>query len=79
MNVLRQHDQNLILSYFCSSAAAIANGPTNVASGTTSSVNPSSSSGRSVGTHASFGGKNGLGNSLPPDTSNKGTTIAFGS
>lgn len=65
--------------YFCSSAPVIANGPATVASGTTSSVNPSSSSAGDEGTRPSSGGNNNLGSNLPSNSSNKGNTITYGS
>ncbi|KAI9079107.1 hypothetical protein K1719_038946 [Acacia pycnantha] len=71
-----QETKNKERSSEANSAPVIANGPTIVASGTTSSVNPSSSSGGSEGTGASLGGKNSLGSNLPSDTSNKDKVLA---
>ncbi|KAF7833210.1 GBF-interacting protein 1-like [Senna tora] len=53
------------------SAPVVANGPAPVASGTTSSVNPSSSSAGSEGTGPSSGSNTNLASTLPPSSSNK--------
>lgn len=78
MYVLTHYVQNFVMIYLCSSASVIANGPTTVASGTTIGVNPSSSTVGGEGSCPSSVGNNNLGSALPSNSSNKGTTIAFG-
>ncbi|KAJ1431779.1 UBA-like superfamily [Sesbania bispinosa] len=63
-----------------SSAPIIANGPTSVASGTTSGVSPSPSSARSGDNMGpSSGDNNNLSSALPSESSNKVATVASGS
>ena len=56
------------------------NGPTTVASGTTTAGHPShSSAGSGDGMDASSGGSNNLGSAMPSDNTKKGTSITFAS
>lgn len=62
-----------------SSVPAIANGPTTVASGTTSADTAPSSTGNVDRIITSDGGNNSLGDHFPSDSSDKGAKVAFGS
>lgn len=66
--------------YFFSSAPIIANGPANVASGTSSGViPPPSSAGSGDRMGPSSGSNNNVDSASPSDNSNKVTTVATGS
>lgn len=65
---------------FFSSAPVIANGPTNLASGTISGVSPSPSSARNGDRMGPFSGdNNNVDSASPSDNSNKVATVASGS